>query len=142
MRRQPLFLGGALQKPLVSRAEESAFQTQNTTSQDGCLRRSCSYRRSLEGPCDECKKEYFYKPSEVMRLELEPPESFTPHPLFHDEGTDSPSAVADRSPEDRGHRLPNLAQNMSPRVRADPRLTETVVSFPTARNPTRWSSRE
>ena len=32
--------------------------------------------------CDECGKEYIYKPSEVRRFELEPPESFTPHPLF------------------------------------------------------------
>ena len=37
--------------------------------------------------CDECGKEYAYKPSDVARLELEPPESFTPHPLFRDEGT-------------------------------------------------------
>jgi hypothetical protein len=32
--------------------------------------------------CDECAREYFYKPSEVMRFELELPETFTPHPLF------------------------------------------------------------
>ena len=32
--------------------------------------------------CDECGKEYFYKPSEVLRFEQEPPEPFTPHPLF------------------------------------------------------------
>src|SRR5437879_257124 len=29
-----------------------------------------------------------YKPSEVLRVEHEPPESFTPHPLFRDEDTD------------------------------------------------------
>jgi hypothetical protein len=32
--------------------------------------------------CDDCGKEYFYKPSEVLRFEQELPESFTPHPLF------------------------------------------------------------
>ena len=37
--------------------------------------------------CVECHKEYLYKPSEVFRLELEPPEPFTPHPLFRDEDT-------------------------------------------------------
>ena len=32
--------------------------------------------------CDDCGKEYLYKPSEVRRFEQELPESFTPHPLF------------------------------------------------------------
>lgn len=35
--------------------------------------------------CDECGKEYTYKPSEVLRVEHEPPEPFTPHPLFREE---------------------------------------------------------
>ncbi len=39
--------------------------------------------------CNECGKEYLYKPSEVMRSEREPPLSFTPHPLFRD-GDNSP----------------------------------------------------
>ena len=38
--------------------------------------------------CDECGKEYTYKPSEVRRFEQEVPEPFTPHPLFRDEGAD------------------------------------------------------
>ncbi len=45
-------------------------------------------RPSLEGHfkvrCDECGKEYLYKPSEVLRFEQELPETFTPHPLFRD----------------------------------------------------------
>jgi hypothetical protein len=32
--------------------------------------------------CDECGKEYSYEPDEVLRLELELPGSFKPHPLF------------------------------------------------------------
>jgi hypothetical protein len=32
--------------------------------------------------CDECGKEYLYRPSEVRRYEQELPEPFTPHPLF------------------------------------------------------------
>jgi len=36
--------------------------------------------------CDECGKEYFYKPSDVRRFEQELPENFTPHPLFRLEG--------------------------------------------------------
>jgi hypothetical protein len=43
-------------------------------------------RPTLEGRfrvrCDQCGKEYLYKPSEVRRLELRPPEKFTPHALF------------------------------------------------------------
>jgi hypothetical protein len=32
--------------------------------------------------CDECGKEYFYRPSDVRRYEQELPDSFAPHPLF------------------------------------------------------------
>jgi hypothetical protein len=32
--------------------------------------------------CDECGEEYSYKPKEIMRVELEHPASFKPHPLF------------------------------------------------------------
>lgn len=53
--------------------------------------------------CDECGKEYLYKPSEVFRFEQEPPESFTPHPLFRDEGSGAHPVVADRSRDDAGH---------------------------------------
>jgi len=45
-------------------------------------------RPSLEGririQCDDCHKEYFYKPSEVLKYEQELSDSFTPHPLFRD----------------------------------------------------------
>ena len=32
--------------------------------------------------CDVCKKEYSYAPSDVMKVEQELPEAFSPHPLF------------------------------------------------------------
>lgn len=32
--------------------------------------------------CDECGEQYSYKPKELVRVELDLPESFTPHPLF------------------------------------------------------------
>ena len=32
--------------------------------------------------CDECGEEQSYVPDEVLRLEVELPESFTPHPRF------------------------------------------------------------
>jgi hypothetical protein len=32
--------------------------------------------------CDECHKEYLYKPSDVLRHDQELPTSFLPHPLF------------------------------------------------------------
>ena len=38
--------------------------------------------RPFKARCDECGKEYSYKPAEVLRADLEPPESFVPHPLF------------------------------------------------------------
>jgi hypothetical protein len=34
--------------------------------------------------CTSCGKEYVYAPSEVLRWEMETPESFEPHPLFLD----------------------------------------------------------
>ncbi|PYV94150.1 MAG: hypothetical protein DMG90_00445 [Acidobacteria bacterium] len=43
-------------------------------------------RPSLDGHfsvrCDDCRKEYSYKPSDVLKYEQELPDSFTPHPLF------------------------------------------------------------
>jgi hypothetical protein len=45
---------------------------------------------ALDGPfrvrCDDCGKEYLYKPSDVRRYEQELPASFTPHPLFQPGG--------------------------------------------------------
>jgi len=32
--------------------------------------------------CDDCGREYSYEPKELVRIQLEYPEPFTPHPLF------------------------------------------------------------
>ena len=32
--------------------------------------------------CDDCGQEYSYLPKELMRIELELPDAFTPHPFF------------------------------------------------------------
>ena len=34
--------------------------------------------------CDMCGKEYVYQPSDVLRIERDLPEGFTPHPLFRE----------------------------------------------------------
>lgn len=34
--------------------------------------------------CDECGKEYDYRPADVLRCELELPPIFAPHPLFRE----------------------------------------------------------
>jgi hypothetical protein len=36
----------------------------------------------FEVRCDECGEQYSYAPKELMRIELDLPESFTPHPFF------------------------------------------------------------
>jgi hypothetical protein len=36
----------------------------------------------LKVRCDECGEEYSYQPKELVRIELEYPPSFTPHPQF------------------------------------------------------------
>ena len=45
-------------------------------------------RPTIGGPfrarCDECRKEFIFEPSEVLRWEMEPPESFVPHALFRE----------------------------------------------------------
>jgi hypothetical protein len=46
--------------------------------------------------CDEGGKEYIYKSSEVLRCEHEPPDSFTPHPLFREQGSGANPVVAER----------------------------------------------
>jgi hypothetical protein len=53
--------------------------------------------------CDKCGKEYSYRASDVLKFELEAPDSFTPHPLFRDEGTGTDSVVADRTAENTEH---------------------------------------
>ena len=59
--------------------------------------------RPFKVRCDECGKEYVYKPSEVLRTEQEPPESFIPHPLFRGEGVPYPGeSDAEKSPLDIG----------------------------------------
>jgi hypothetical protein len=35
--------------------------------------------------CDECRKTYTYEPEDVRKVELEPPDSFKPHPLFRED---------------------------------------------------------
>lgn len=32
--------------------------------------------------CDNCGEEYAYKPKEIVRTEIQPPDAFVPHPLF------------------------------------------------------------
>ena len=39
-------------------------------------------KNSFTVRCDECHKEYLYKPSDVLRHDQELPVSFIPHPLF------------------------------------------------------------
>ncbi len=36
----------------------------------------------LKVRCDDCGQEYSYQPKELVRIELEYPARFTPHPLF------------------------------------------------------------
>jgi len=36
----------------------------------------------IEVRCDSCGEEYFYKQKEIMRDEIQIPETFLPHPLF------------------------------------------------------------
>lgn len=45
--------------------------------------------------CDECGKEYVYKPSEVLRFEQEPPATFVPHPLFSEDSIGVQPVVAE-----------------------------------------------
>ena len=58
--------------------------------------------------CDDCHREYRYKPSEALRHEQELPESFIPHPLFRpdvmpgeDQMTGQPAIGTRSSPERR-----------------------------------------
>lgn len=46
--------------------------------------------------CDDCGEEYTYDAKDILRAELEQPESFTPHPLFQESGL-KPALTADAS---------------------------------------------
>jgi len=70
--------------------------------------------------CDKCGKEASYKASDVLRFELdEPPESFTPHPLFREGGIQS--VVTGQSPGSVSakakHRLPPVGRSVLERIR-------------------------
>ena len=55
---------------------------------------SCPIRNlTFNVRCEKCGKEHSYRASDVLKFEMEPPESFTPHPLFAEGGTYSPAAV-------------------------------------------------
>jgi len=51
-----------------------------TDAMASCPVVDCPFRAQ----CDECGKEYSYKPSDLLRCDIEPPESFEPHPLFRE----------------------------------------------------------
>ena len=62
---------------------------------------SCPIRNlTFNVRCEKCGKEHSYRASDVLKFEMEPPESFTPHPLFAEGGTDSPAAVERRTSQD------------------------------------------
>jgi len=50
--------------------------------------------------CDKCGKEYSYRAADVLKFEMEAPESFSPHPLFVEGSTDSPSVVEHRTSQE------------------------------------------
>ena len=56
--------------------------------------------RKFTVTCDDCGKEYTYKPSELLRYETEAPESFLAHPLFRnlDSVPIPPRETADPTP--------------------------------------------
>ena len=41
-----------------------------------------TFKGELKVRCNDCGKEYSYHSEELVRIELEYPEAFTPHPLF------------------------------------------------------------
>jgi hypothetical protein len=53
--------------------------------------------------CDKCGKEYSYRAADLLRFEMEPPESFTPHPLFREGDTGTQPAVTERPPVNTEH---------------------------------------
>jgi len=75
---------------------------------------------SLIVRCDKCGKEASYKASEVLRFELNDlPESFGPHPLFREGGTQP--VVTEQSPariSASKHRLPPVRRSALERIQS------------------------
>jgi hypothetical protein len=59
-------------------------------------------KNSFTVKCDECNKEYLYKPSEVLRHDQELPASFSPHPLFQPEFMPSAVELTDQKAAHQG----------------------------------------
>jgi hypothetical protein len=97
-----LFLGGSLQESLVSHPESLSLNYRQriplaeTDSVTACPIGNITFNVR----CDMCGKEYSYRASDVLEFEMEPPESFSPHPLFAEGGTDSPAVVEHRTSQE------------------------------------------
>ena len=92
MGRQPLFLGGLCKNRLFHIRETLSLNYREriplgeTDAVTPCPIVNCTFNVR----CDKCGKEYGYKSSDVLKFELDTvPESFTPHPLFREGGTQS-----------------------------------------------------
>ena len=69
--------------------------------------------------CDKCGKEASYKASDVLRFELDgPPESFTPHSLFRDGGTQPVVTERSASTSAGRHRPPAVRRSFLQRIQS------------------------
>jgi hypothetical protein len=100
--RQQLFLGGSLQESLVSHPGEfkSKLQAENSTWRNDAVTQCPIGNCTFTVRCDKCGKENSYRASDVLKFEMEPPESFTPHPLFAEGGIGSPDIVEHRTSQE------------------------------------------
>jgi len=76
---------------------------------------------SFMARCDKCGQEASYRASDLFRFELDnPPEPFTPHPLFRQGGTQS--VVTEPPPAsisaEAKHGLPPVRQSVLGRIRS------------------------
>ena len=69
--------------------------------------------RTFAVRCDDCGEQHTYTSKDVLRAEMEPPESFTPHPLFQSLTPNLPE-----TPDDSAHEATPIGKTVLDRIRA------------------------
>jgi hypothetical protein len=80
--RKPILLGCSLQEPQIPQTPKLFFEHKIPLGETDAIQPPPALNGGLKVRCDDCGQEYTYQPKDLLRSELELPESFTPQQLF------------------------------------------------------------
>ena len=80
--RKPVFLGGLVQESQISQTSKSVFRAQVRLGETDPFLPPPRLNGLINVRCDDCGQEYSYHLDDLLRVELELPDFFIPHPFF------------------------------------------------------------